>query len=91
MALSLRRANAVKDALVDNSVANDWTYAKMALAVRLLPELFVSGVEIQTQEAHADNDFWEWTAKHPSGHTVRATRKGQRPLALEGREANRSS
>jgi len=45
MALSLRPANAVKGALVDNSVANDWTYAKMALAVRLLTELFVRAVE----------------------------------------------
>ena len=45
MALSLRPANAVKGALVDNSVANDWTYAKMALAVRLLTALFVRAVE----------------------------------------------
>lgn len=39
MTLSLCRANAVKGALVDNSVANDWTYAKMALAVRLADPL----------------------------------------------------
>jgi len=57
MALSLGPANAVRGALVDNSAANDWRCAKMALAVRLLPELFVRAVEIQTQEAHAGNGY----------------------------------